>query len=626
MLAKWPLLAGVLAGSLLASAQISPGRLARAHASLEGATNCTKCHAAAAGQREFRCVDCHTEIAQRVDARAGYHGRVAARERRGTDCAHCHSEHNGEDFRLVHWQPPQQQFDHAQTGYSLEGKHRGLACERCHNASRIPAAARSNIKVSVLDRTFLGLTSTCASCHEDKHRGQLGSHCLQCHNHENWKSVSGFDHGKTRFPLTGAHLRVTCAQCHGPNPRIGDQPLYKGLRFDGCAACHPDPHRGSFAPPCQSCHSTDSWKAARAKYDHSKTAFPLTGKHGEVACAACHKGADFSRPLAHARCRDCHSDTHQGQFARRSGGGECAECHTTAGFTPSTFTVAQHSLTAFPLRARHVSVACAKCHTGTGPQMRFKLAFARCADCHKDPHAGQFAAAPHSNRCEGCHSEDRFTPSTFTPARHNQGRFQLRGAHAAVPCSDCHRAGADGGIRYRFADQRCEACHRDPHGGQFAARMAASSVSCALCHTVENWRDVTAFDHAQTRFPLLGAHRAVDCADCHKAADPAQPLREATFAGTPTRCSACHDDVHGGQFGREGRSGECSQCHETRVWTPAKFDHDTRTSFPLKGGHEGVACARCHTQRQALGGKSVVIYHLAPRQCVACHNVITQPR
>ena len=74
-----------------------------------------------------------------------------------------------------------------------------------------------------------------------------------------------------------------------------------------------------------------------------------------VACADCHTHGDFKTPVAHALCADCHKDAHHGQFAARADKGECGACHTVEGFKPSTFTVAAHAATMYPLdgRARH---------------------------------------------------------------------------------------------------------------------------------------------------------------------------------------------------------------------------------------------------------------------------------
>ena len=48
------------------------------------------------------------------------------------------------------------------------------------------------------------------------------------------------------------------------------------------------------------------------------------------------------RPSA-SRCRDCHADDHAGQLAARPDKGECAACHTVAGWEPSTYADTAHA-------------------------------------------------------------------------------------------------------------------------------------------------------------------------------------------------------------------------------------------------------------------------------------------
>ena len=102
------------------SAQISPGSLSRAHQSLSGATQCTSCHKLAAGAASFKCLECHSDIARRLAARRGLHASFGAISASQKECASCHSEHNGENFALIHWNPSPTAFDHSKTGYSLE--------------------------------------------------------------------------------------------------------------------------------------------------------------------------------------------------------------------------------------------------------------------------------------------------------------------------------------------------------------------------------------------------------------------------------------------------------------------------------------------------------------------------
>ncbi len=60
-----------------------------------------------------------------------------------------------------------------------------------------------------------------------------------------------FDHSKTRFPLTGKHVAVSCENCHVTT--IENTPVT-------CISCHrkDDVHRGR-RPVCESCHVTTNW-------------------------------------------------------------------------------------------------------------------------------------------------------------------------------------------------------------------------------------------------------------------------------------------------------------------------------------------------------------------------------
>jgi NAD-dependent dihydropyrimidine dehydrogenase PreA subunit len=632
LLACLPVLAAgwLLLGAPAAQAQISPGPLSKAHQSLSGATQCTSCHVLRMGSAELKCLDCHTEIARRLREHRGLHAAVVQDAAPGKECARCHSEHNGEDFQLIHWETPLASFDHRKTGYTLEGKHAALDCKRCHTAEHIAAEERSQIRMKDLARSWLGLSRDCVSCHKDPHSGHLGNNCTQCHNFTDWKAGAQFDHSKTRFPLTGLHGRVACAKCHvtgGPEGKA----QYTGLAFAACADCHKDPHRGAFPQACAACHTTEGWRQVRLgqNFDHAKTAYPLLGKHQEVGCVKCHGGADFHKPLAHTLCADCHKpDPHQGQFRERSGGGDCAGCHTVSGFKPSTFGVKEHATSHYPLAGKHAEVTCAKCHLPAGAATLYKIKFERCLDCHSDVHRGQFAAAPYLGKCESCHTVEGFHPAKFTLAQHAKTRFPLEGAHPAVICKDCHREELINGertARYRFEDRSCTACHKDPHGGKFRSwmervRSDGTRAGCRACHSLQSWRDAAGFDHSTTKFALTGAHRGVACSGCHKPSGAEAAARELAFGTAPTVCSECHADPHGGQFARGGKATDCSGCHSTAKWVPSRFDHDRNTVFPLKGAHERVSCASCHKLVEEKDGKNVLLYKPTPKACVECHG------
>ncbi|MGA8042649.1 MAG: cytochrome c3 family protein [Terracidiphilus sp.] len=625
------LLCALFSFACAAHAQISPGPLARAHQSLSGDANCIKCHEVSTRAPSFRCLTCHREIAAELEEKRGLHATFPQSGAPGTACVKCHSDHNGVDFQMVHWTPTAQGFDHSKTGYALDGKHAGVSCRACHNAQHISAQARALLADKDMNRTWLGLSPSCITCHADQHQGRFGSECARCHTTADWKGASidakSFDHSKTRFPLTGEHKFVLCKSCHTAG--ADGQARYTGLKFASCADCHRDPHQGEFKQECSACHTTSTWKGSSfaATFDHSKTAFPLAGMHVKVPCISCHQHADFKAPIAHAVCADCHTpDPHGGQFAKRADGGKCESCHTVAGWSPSTFAVADHAKTGFPLTFPHGQVKCASCHTPAGKETRFKIKFAQCVDCHKDEHQGQFAGAPWHNECQQCHQGATFQMANYTLAKHQKSAFPLTGGHAAVACIECHKPMQGSQVAvYHFHQLTCTTCHEDVHRGQFAERMrapgaAGKPLGCEACHTTETWKDVSKFDHSRTQFPLLGTHRAVGCADCHRPPNMELTLQHVQFSAAPTVCSECHENPHADQFGVRGK--DCASCHDTNKWRPSLFDHD-KTIFPLKGGHEDVGCSACHTLKKQVAGREVLFYKPTPTACSDCHGANT---
>jgi hypothetical protein len=622
----------ILWNSIPAAGQISPGALSRAHESINGVTDCSNCHELSTGKPTFKCLACHSEIASRIVARKGLHATYGIKPGSSLECASCHHEHNGEDFTLTKWDV--KTFDHAKTGYKLDGKHSGLVCSRCHAPQRVSEKERLTIKVKDLSRTFLGVSPDCTNCHQDAHKGRLGPDCLQCHNFSQWNEINihNFDHSLARYPLTGLHVKVPCQQCHTPGP--DKLARYTGIPFRSCNDCHADPHRGGFSQTCQSCHDTAGWNRTLASemnrtLDHSKTKFPLLGKHVEVECVRCHARGDFKKALAFQKCADCHrQDLHGGQFARRTGGSECSNCHSVDGFKPSTFGLKEHATTAYPLQGKHATLPCAQCHVPKGKAMIYAMKFRYCTDCHADEHAGQFAAAPHLNRCEDCHNLQRFLPSAFGLRRHNEIAYRLSGSHVAVPCGDCHKPSANfrpkATAQYHWQGLACQSCHKDPHEGRlngFMQRSAPNGTAlvCEVCHSTETWEELSRYDHSKTAFPLTGAHKSTKCSGCHKPVDAQSELVHVDFKVAPSKCEACHSDVHGLQFAKSG-STDCGSCHDATRWKPSLLDHDKRTAFALQGAHRNVSCESCHKLTRIVEGKAVRFYKPTPKACVACHR------
>src|SRR5512138_2799700 len=109
------------------AAQISPGDLAAPHSHLEGLSNCTQCHVIGNKVTNEKCINCHTEVQQRMTAGKGYHN---SSEVKGKQCTVCHNDHHGRNFQLVRFDTTK--FDHKLTGYPLSVPHAKKKCIDCH--------------------------------------------------------------------------------------------------------------------------------------------------------------------------------------------------------------------------------------------------------------------------------------------------------------------------------------------------------------------------------------------------------------------------------------------------------------------------------------------------------------
>lgn len=492
-------------------------------------------------------------------------------------CLNCHT--------LNSWTPST--FDHAKTEFKLTGAHTASECSKCHSTG-----------------TFKGTAKECYPCHlqditklvtPDHIKGQFSQDCLTCHTNLLWKP-STFDHAKTNYLLTGAHTKTECKKCH-----VNE--VYKNLPAT-CYSCHqtdfntvltPNHQTGQFDHDCSTCHSTTIWKPST--FDHNKTAFTLRGAHTSVDCASCHTSGKF-KGIA-SDCYSCHLLDYNRVLIPNHMGGQfshdCLTCHTVNGWKPSTF---NHSSTSFPLLGAHVTVSCASCHTNG----QFKGTASDCYSCHQNDFttttAPNHVTSLFSHDCLTCHSNTAWKPSTFN---HSATAFPLVGAHTSATCASCHSGG-----QFKGLPSDCFSCHQNKFNAVTNPNHVTGQFShdCITCHTVNVWKPST-FSHSSTSFPLLGAHAAVSCGDCHK---------NGQFKGTTSDCYTCHLSDFNGTTDPNHVTGNfdhnCLSCHSMNGWTPATFNHST-TSFPLTGAHTSAACASCH-----VGGK----FAGTTKDCYTCHT------
>jgi hypothetical protein len=254
--------------------------------------DCTACHR---GQRPYEykntpaeCGSCHLETYLKTTdpnhVQSGFSRR----------CEDCH------DVTSPTWRGARSSHPER---FPLAGGHAGLACARCHTGG-----------------VYAGTSPACASCHQKDYAattnpshaaGGFPTSCESCHDINAWRPAA-FDHGRGRFPLTGAHTRVDCARCH-----VGGR--YTGTPTD-CNSCHqsdyaattnPNHRAAGFPVQCETCHTTTAWRPA--SFDHDGRYFPIySGAHrGEwTSCSECHVSSGNYRAF---ECILCHEHSNKAE-------------------------------------------------------------------------------------------------------------------------------------------------------------------------------------------------------------------------------------------------------------------------------------------------------------------------
>ena len=428
--------------------------------------------------------------------------------------------------------------------------------------------------------------------------GTLNMACENCHTYTGWKplrAIPEFNHDRTKYPLRGMHVNVSCTQCHTNLvfSKVGTK----------CADCHADFHRGQFGANCESCHTVKGWKVNIQQIKNHDNRFPLLGAHALAQCEDCHTNAAAGQFVGLSTdCNSCHAKTFQAaQFHRtvnlKAPTGDCQQCHTSMdSWAGAKF---DHlKFTGFALTGAHAKLDCSVCHLNGN----FTATPASCYSCHQK----DYNQATNPNHVQGnfpqncllCHNTSTWAGATF-----DHSKFPLTGGHANVKCESCHKNG-----QYTAIPTACNTCHMpdfqkttNPNHTQ-----AKFPTDCTTCHTIANWTTVT-FDHTRfTSFPLTGAHTSAKCQDCHTGNN---------FSTTPATCVGCHkpdyDKTTNPNHAKNGIATTCEVCHNTSAWQPATFDH-SKTTFPLTGAHTSVSCEKCHTNSNFGGG--------LPTDCNGCHN------
>jgi len=528
--------------------------------------------------RQIDCAGCHRSpvFAHVAAACADCHEDAHVGEL-GLDCASCHDP-RGWDVRSDFFNA------HSRTLFPLLAGHARVDCDACHRGAP--------------PRQFSNLPTDCVACHrEDYLSASNAAHvgppadCRSCHTGaaQTW-SRTNFRH-PDRFPLTGGHATLACADCHRGPANLTSPDCYECHRADYESTRDPNHAAAGFPHECAACHTTASWTTA--VFDHFTTGFTLEGAHRSVPCGACHTSGYAGTPRD---CYACHRTDYEStadpNHAAAGFSTNCVNCHNTSGWPGAVF---DHDTSRFPLTGSHRTLDCVACHSsGYAGTPRDCVACHRADyDATRDPN---HAAAGFPTDCQNCHGTTSWESAAFD---HDAFAFPLTGAHRNVECAACHTSG------YAGTPQDCVSCHIADYNATTDPNHTASGfpTACQNCHTTAGWEGAD-FNH-DAFFALTGAHTTLECAACHTSG----------YAGTPQDCASCHiADYNATTDPNHAAAGfptTCESCHSTSGWEGANFDHDSY--FPIYSGrHAGTwsSCSTCHTN----SGNYAVF------TCFACHS------
>lgn len=444
-----------------------------------------------------------------------------------------------------------------------------------------------------------------------------------------------FDHLKTGYQLTGAHVQTRCEACHLNG-------IFKGTPRD-CASCH----------------------VAGALYARGNVVRPPNHVTTTLACSACHNtktyiGATFNHQgVATGSCQSCHNGSNaSGKPANHlQTSAACDSCHRVSAWVPA-------------LKFDHTGVVagtCTSCHgagraTGKSPTHMPTGANQSCDDCHKTftgwrPTAWNHTQVVVAGQCASCHS-GAFPPADGRPSNHVP--FNAVAAAATANCDACHKGSfvswANGRFHANFTvTSGCATCHS---GGFLSATGKPNTAihngvtNCESCHT-----STSAWSGAKVDHSTFNA--ATNCASCHNGSAATGKPSTHVPTGT-TNCFSCHnvspagwkptkwnhtqltvvaqcDSCHSGGFppadGKPANhvpygsvpaaaAAKCDTCHKGSftTWANGRFHSNVSVSS---------GCVTCHTLTaggsflSAVGKPTTATHATVTGNCESCHKSTT---
>ncbi|MDP8986590.1 MAG: hypothetical protein M3N97_16415 [Pseudomonadota bacterium] len=523
--------------------------------------------------------------------------------------------------------------------------HAGLTvsnCLLCHGGETF-----AGVPAPYTPMTMSGVSPTKLTPLAPPHIPVLGgTDCSACHGAA--YTAGGFGPATAMSAAKHAFVSASCDTCHdsGKSFYVGSgTPLQ--LRPADHLTNSSDPRMAS--SDCGLCHTPTDWGSTVMPTGHMPNP-------GNLSCAQCHVSAptDYTPATLAANsvlhtgvsgnCGLCHGNdvtalTWYNNYTPKDAllapphipyltGTDCSSCHSSSSYAAGTF----GPMNMTPAKHAFVPTSCNTCHEA-GSSFTMGAASPGLQGRPADHTTGQMVAP---NDCSLCHTTANWNSNALPT-----GHMPTPGTQT---CTVCHtRAPADYGV-----------------GSLAATAVLHTGVTgnCGQCHGgytaaltwYNNYTPKAAFGLAPSHIPYSVG---TDCSSCHAANyatggfGPTN-MSAAKHAFVPTTCDTCHDtgksfylgastpalqtrpDGTGGTAAYDHihnpslaqmATGDCSQCHNTTVWTTPKT---------LPGGHMPIpgtqTCSVCHTGGTNYGilASTATLHTGISSGCAQCHGGATQ--
>ena len=350
------------------------------------------------------------------------------------------------------------------------------ACNKCHTK----ASQRGG-------PTYLGLSTTCSSCHKDLHTRPLRHDVHRVPRRHGVERAQPRRRSTTTWRTSssrGAHTTVACAKCHSRSP-----PKYAGLKFEACTDCHKDPHAGKLGAELRGLPRGHAVEARHVQGREREAPGHRASRTGTRPSRArtCHDKGNLAAPSSGSGVRL----VSQAGRTRRRSAPRAASCHgIDLVDRPPARRRARRAPEDGSTRSR-ASTRRSRC--ASLPQARAaaraaryrKLAFAPLHRLPRGQAQRRVREPSTSGECKTCHATSGFRPDALrrrgarvdeVPARRQAHRDAVLGCHKAPrPLVDLH-----------VTKQVCADCHAEP-ARRPSSRREMAKGGCAQCHEPAGW-------------------------------------------------------------------------------------------------------------------------------------------